>query len=238
MQLSVRDVADAAGMPPSAVYRWLKHDGLPGDRVLDEDRFNRLEVLDWSLRKAIPLRGLLFQDADEMEPGDTPFSDALEAGGTFHLPGGLSGPGTVAALTEVLPELGAAQRLHALEAIGRGRLSGWTGLPDLPLAVPLATRPLVCGVDRPIVRVLYPAAPGADFPAAISRVPVLAWVWILSPTPSDHLLMLERLAKLLLGERMIDPLVAQWPAAELVPEARRREAAFAAPSQAAGDEEP
>lgn len=231
MQLSVRDLADASGMPPSVVYRWLKHDGLPGDKVLDEYRFNRLEVLDWSIRKGIPLKGVLFQDVDELEPGQTPLTAALEAGGTAPLPGGLLGTGTVAALEKLLPELDPAQRRHVLEPIGRRNLQGWACLPDLGVAVPRATRPLICDLPACAVRVFYPEAPGAVFPPEIARQPVMAWVWILARTPACHLLLLERLAKLILQQRLMDVLVAQQPAAGLVPEMRRREEALSASLQ-------
>ena len=223
MQLSVRDLADACGLPPSAIYRWLKLGEVPGERILDEYRFNRLEVLDWALRKELPLRGDFFLDVDELQPEQTPFADALEAGGTVPIPGGPLGPEVVAALENALPELDPTPREHVLAPLRRRQVSGWICLGGPGIVVPRATRPLICEIPAPIVRIFYPATPGVTFPPALSRAPVVAWVWILAPTPLGHLQVLERLGKLLFGKRLAESLAAQAPASRLLADARRRE---------------
>lgn len=235
MQLSVRDLADAAGIPTSAIHRWSKRGHLPGIRVLDEERFNPLDVLDWSLRMAIPLRGVLFEDVDELRPDQAPLAAALEAGGTASLPAGPLGHATVEALEPLLPELDASQRVHVLEPIRKGQAPGWICPRDFGIALPRAARAIVCDVEAPLVRVFYPQSPGASFPSAISQQPVVAWVWLLTPTPAAHLILLERLAKLLFGLSFVEPVASQQPARALVHEARRREAALLESLQTHGE---
>ncbi|MBM3267675.1 MAG: helix-turn-helix domain-containing protein [Candidatus Sericytochromatia bacterium] len=208
MQLSVRDLAEALGLPSATVYRWLKTRGLPGVTVQDEVRFNRVDVLEWSLRRGFGLVRDLFAGEDEDQHMTAPVAEALARGGTRPIPGGPLGPEVADSLAAALPEVPAAHLASLLPALRAGRAPGWQPVPQGPVIIPRPRHPLVCPLSAPSLVVVYPSR-GVALPASFGPELIRAWIWILSPTPRAHLALLERLGRMLIRQGLADLLAAQ-----------------------------
>lgn len=224
MQLSVRDVAEALRLPPSTVYRWLQAHEVPGTRVLDEYRFNRLDVLEWSLQRGIAIHEDLFLDDDDVPVSRTPVADAFSRGGTRTVSGGPLGPEIARSVEKAVPELDATLADYLLSPLRAGRAPAWQPAPPGAIALPQARRPIVCRQADPLIAVLYPER-GAVFPAVFGPELIRAWIWILAPSPAAHLFLLERLGRMLFCQNLGELLVSQQGRERMLAEIALREEA-------------
>ena len=101
MELSVREVARLLGLSEEAVYRLADDEGLPAQRVDDQLRVNRAELLEWATARGIAVSGELF--GAETPVALPTLAEALAAGGVVpDLPGNDKGS-VLAALVNVMP---------------------------------------------------------------------------------------------------------------------------------------
>jgi hypothetical protein len=201
MQLSVRDLAEALRLPPAEIYRWITAREISAATVLDEYRFNRVEVLDWSLHRGIAIHDDLFIDLDEAAPDQTPIADALSRGGVHPLPAGMLGKAHADAIAAAMPELDSTLQALILGPIVQGRAAGWFTLPGLPIAAPRATFPIVADVAGPTLRV-FQMNDSATLTNHFGTTRLSTWVWLVVPTPALHLFLLERLGRMLFAQAL------------------------------------
>ena len=231
MQLTVRDVSKFLKVSESTVTRWIKQRGLPSHHVGGHYRFNRVELLEWATANKIKVSVEAF---DELAPEDEPspsLVEALEAGGIFHrikdstkdvhcgpwsrylpLPEGVD--------RELLLRLFLAREASASTAIGDG------------IALPHVRNPIVLHVVRPMVTLCFLEHP-VDF-GALDGKPVHVLFSLICPTVRSHLQILSRLSYALQDEKFKEVVMRQGQREEILREARRVEAALAAPTNRAG----
>lgn len=231
MQLTVRDVGKFLNVPESTVTRWIKHRGLPSQHVGGQYRFNRVELLEWATANQIKVSVEVF---DQMEAEDEPglsLAEALEAGGIFYQLKDTSKDLALRALVEVLPLPESIDRDLLLRLFLAREASAGTAIGG-GIALPHVRNPIVLHVARPLVTLCFLERP-VDF-GALDGKPVQAIFSLICPTMRSHLQILSRLSYVLHDERFKGVVMRQAPREEILQEARRVEAALAAPAAVAG----
>src|SRR5260221_2780687 len=84
MQLTVREVAKILNVSEKTVYRWIQQGSLPAQRVNDQYRLNRAELLEFATARRIEVSPELFRDAESGEGPLPGFLEALTAGGSYY----------------------------------------------------------------------------------------------------------------------------------------------------------
>src|SRR5574338_1396782 len=81
MLLTVREAAELLKVTERQVYRWVDEEEIPFQRIRDQVRFNRTDLLEWATSRRLPVSFEAFDadlDADEQGPS---LARALRAGG-------------------------------------------------------------------------------------------------------------------------------------------------------------
>lgn len=220
MNLTVRDVCGLLNAPEKTVYRWINQGILPANRVDDQYRFNRVELLEWATSRGITIAADLFEEPETVAAPLPGLVEALQAGGIIH---GLRGTDKPAALRAMVEHLRVPQELdrdfllHVL--LARENLQS-TGIGE-GVAIPHVRNPIVLHVPRPIVTLCFLDQP-VDF-GALDGKPVHALFSLICPTVRAHLALLSRLAFALHNERFKRVIAERGPADEVLAEARRVE---------------
>jgi PTS system nitrogen regulatory IIA component len=191
MTLNVRKAAQLLSVSEKTVYRWIAEKGLPAQRIGDQYRLNRAELLEWATSHRVSTSPELFGEPDEADLPLPTLEESLSEGGIFYRIEGRDRDEVLRSLVAVLrlPEgtdpnflfevLRARERL-ASTAIGGG------------IAIPHPRHPLVLHVARPSVTLCFLERP-VDF-GALDGEPVSILFTILSPTVRAHLHLLSVLA--------------------------------------------
>ena len=217
MQLGVKDAARLLEVPEKTVYLWIEQGRLPANRINDEYRFNRAELLEWATTQKVRVSPDIYREVDEGLPS---LSEALHSGGVH---------GTVRARdkAEALKAIVGFMRLP--EEVDRGFLlemllsreaRSSTGVGD-GVAIPHARNPMVLPVAGPMVALCY-LDPPVDF-SAVDGQPVHSLFAIVSTSIRGHLHLLSRLAYFLREEAGMRLLKGRAGEAELLNELRRVE---------------
>jgi len=231
VQLTIREVSKFLNVSDSTVARWIKQRGLPAQYVGGKHHFNRAELLEWATANKIKVSVELF---DGLEAEDDPVPSlvqALEAGGVFYQLPDTTKERALRALVQALPlpdgidrelllRLFLAREASASTAIGGG------------IALPHVRNPIVLHVSRPMVTLCFLEKP-VDF-GALDGKPVQVLFSLISPTMRSHLQLLARLSHALHDEKFKEVVMRQGGREEIMREARRIEAALAAPATEVG----
>jgi PTS system nitrogen regulatory IIA component len=172
------------------VYAWIKEGGLPAYRVNERYRFNRAELLEWATSRNLEVAADLFQNGDEDTPPAS-FAAALEEGGIFHDVGGTNKESVLHAIVDAIQLPAHVNRDLLFRVLLAREALGSTGLGD-GIAIPHPRNPIVLHVEKPGIALCFLANP-IDF-GACDRKPVHTLFTMISPTVSDHLHLLSRLA--------------------------------------------
>lgn len=190
MQLTVREVAKALSVTEKTIYRWLREGTLPANRINDQYRFNRSELLEWATARNIPVAADLFPSGDSA--CELPqLSDALARGGIFH---GLDAHDKTAALHQVIERMHfpvASDREAFLRVLLAREELASTGVGE-GIAIPHVRNPLVLHVQDPMITLSFLKTP-IDF-GAVDGQPVHALFTMVTPTVRVHLHLISRLA--------------------------------------------
>jgi len=219
MNLTVRDVCGLLNVPEKTVYRWIGQGILPANRVEDQYRFNRAELLEWATARGITIAADLFEEPESAAPLPG-LAEALQAGGIIHGLRGTDKASVLQAMVEHLrvpEELDREFLLHIL--LARENLQS-TGIGE-GVAIPHVRNPIVLHVPRPIVTLCFLDQP-VDF-AALDGKPVHALFSLICPTVRAHLALLSRLSFALQDERFKRAIAERGSATEVLAEARRAE---------------
>jgi PTS system nitrogen regulatory IIA component len=191
MQLNVREVSKLLKVSEKKVYDWIKRGILRADRVNDQYRLHRSDLLERTTSREIDIPAEIF--AASSNPGiPTPrLVDALRAGGIFY---GLRGDDKPAVLRAIVNGLtlppnsdreSLAQLLMAREALGSTAIGEG-------IAIPHVRRPILFNTSTPSISLCFIEKP-IDF-TAFDGQPVFAIFLIISPTARLHLHLLSRLS--------------------------------------------
>ena len=84
MQLGVKDAARLLEVPEKTIYLWIEEGKLPANRVNDQYRFNRAELLEWATAQKVRVSPDIYREVDEGLPM---LWQALSAGGVHGVIG-------------------------------------------------------------------------------------------------------------------------------------------------------
>jgi PTS system nitrogen regulatory IIA component len=200
MQVSLRDAARFLGVDESTLQRWARRGEIPAQKVDDQYRFHRVDLLAFAAEHASEVTpGVLPEQAPAGTDELPRLRAALVAGGVHHDVPGADKASALRAVVDRLPLPPGIDRgfLHQM-LLAREQL-GSTGLGH-GIALPHPRDPIVLRVSSPAVSVAYLAAP-IDFDALDGR-PVHTLFTLVSPSVRVHLHLLA-----VLGAALRDPAV-------------------------------
>jgi len=224
MALTAREAAALLSTSERQIYRWVDEEEIPHQRVKDQVRFNRTELLEWASSRRLPVSlGGFDRSADE--PAGPSLAEALRRGGVHtDLPGddraavlrSVVGLTTLPANSdrELITEALLVRERSASTAIGEG------------VAVPHVRHPVVAPGEPCSLGVFYLLHP-IPFGAPDGK-PVRTVFMIVSPTVNAHLQIFARLAHALQDARFSQAIARRAGMEELEVEAARIDAAAAA----------
>jgi PTS system nitrogen regulatory IIA component len=230
MALTAREAATLLNTSERQIYRWVDEGEIPHQRVKDQVRFDRTELLEWasSRRISVALGGF---DVGEDEPAAGPsLAEALRRGGVHRA---LPGDDRETVLQNVLERTtlppNADRELIAETLMARER-SASTAIGE-GVAVPHVRHPVVAPGEPCSVGVFF-LAREVPFGAPDGK-PVRTVFMIVSPTVNAHLRIFARLAHALQDARFAQAIERRASDDELLAEAARIDAAAGSPAESA-----
>src|SRR5258708_23908917 len=212
MQLNVREVSKLLRVSEKKVYDWIKRGVLKADRVNDQYRLHRSDLLERTSSREIDIAAQIFEaPAAGVSVGR--LADALCAGGVFY---GLAGDDKPAVLRAIVNKLALppgsdresiAQLLLAREALGS------TAIGD-GIAIPHVRRPILLNASSPAISLCF-LEESVDF-GAFDGKPVFAIFLLINPTARMHLHLLSRLSFALHDPQLKAALVRRAPRDEIL----------------------
>jgi PTS system nitrogen regulatory IIA component len=219
MQLRVRDLIQMFGVTETTILRWIRQQDLPTLRVVGQQRFNRLEVLEWAIAHHIKMDTTL-TGADSQS--SVSLAKAMQAGGIHH---NLPGKGLEASLRSVasflpLPENADAKGLLRI-LLARG-VNGFLAMGG-GIIVPRADRPIVLQTSRSFVTLCSLRHP-ITVPS-LNSSPVRSIFTVISQQTTAHVQLLAKLSRALAAPRFRKSVLTSCCQEEILREARRFEEA-------------
>jgi nitrogen PTS system EIIA component len=189
--LNVREASKLLRVSEKKIYEWIKRGILRADRVNDQYRLHRSELLERTSSREIDIAAEIFEAPSSTGAAAPGLVDALRAGGIFY---GLRGDDVPAGLRSVVNSLplppnsdrnSLAQLLLAREALGSTAIGEG-------IAIPHVRRPILLTASSPSISLCFLEKP-VDF-GAFDGQPVFAIFLLISPTARMHLHLLSRLS--------------------------------------------
>ncbi len=233
MLLTVREAAALLKATERQVYRWVDEDEIPFQRVRDQVRFNRTDLLEWATSRRLPISLQAF-DAD-LDPEDRApsLARALQAGGVHQDVPASDREDALRAVVERTPMPPSVDREFVLDVLLAREHTSSTAIGD-GIAIPHVRQPVVAPGAPVTVSVSY-LTHAVPFGAPDDK-PVSTVFLIVSPTVRTHLQMLAHVARALLDAGFRGALDRRAGTQELASEAARIEAIPPPSPLARGDE--
>lgn len=221
MLLTVREAAALLRMSERQVYRWVDDGEIPFQRVRDQVRFNRTDLLEWATGRRLPISLEAF-DAD-LDPEDRApsLARALRLGGVYAGVRAADREEALRLVVEATPMPPSVDREFLLDVLLAREHTSSTAIGD-GIAIPHVRQPVVAPGATATVSASYLETP-VPFGAPDGK-PVGTVFLIVSPTVRTHLQMLAHLARALQDPGFRGALDKHAPCEELVAEAARLEA--------------
>ncbi|MBI3616818.1 MAG: PTS sugar transporter subunit IIA [Candidatus Omnitrophica bacterium] len=191
MELTVNDIIRIFAVPEETVNRWIDKKNMPCVRANEQYRFNYIELLDWALKKKIPLTPEVLSAGDRENDNPGVLYQAIKTGNIYYDIPGENREEVLRSIVDALPlpeklsrkslwQMLIAREKMTPTAIGNG------------IAIPHVRNPVVLHVDHPSISLCFLKKP-VDF-KALDGKPVFIVFTILSPSVKKHLGILSRLA--------------------------------------------
>jgi PTS system nitrogen regulatory IIA component len=221
MLLTVQDAARLLRTSDRQVYRWVDEGEIPYQRIREQIRFNRTELLEWATSRRLAISLETFdEDDDEADEPAPILAAALQLGGVHpDAPGSDSGS-VLRAVIDRTPLPANADREMVTEVLIAREAASSTAIGD-GIAVPHVRHPIVAPGAPPSVGVHYLRTP-IPFDAPDGK-PVRTVFMIVSPTVRAHLRIFARLAHALQDPGFAYAIEQRAPLEQLVAEAARVE---------------
>jgi PTS system nitrogen regulatory IIA component len=226
MQLNVREVSKLLKVSEKKVYDWIKRGILRADRVNDQYRLHRSDLLERTSSREIDIPAEIFADSASVGVPAPRLVDALIAGGIFY---GLHGDDKATVMRAIVNSLALpsncdresiAQLLLAREALGSTAIGEG-------IAIPHVRRPILLNASSPAISLCF-LEKSVDF-GAFDGKPVFAIFLHISPTARMHLHLLSRLSFALHDPKLKAALVRRAAPDEILAEFDRVERAIKEP---------
>src|SRR4029453_13594981 len=117
MLLTVRDAAKLLGATERQVYRWVDDEELPFQRIRDQVRFNRTELLEFATSRRLPVSLEAFEAHDDPDDRPTSLAAALRVGGVRANGAASDREGVLRAVVEHTPLPAGVDRELLLEVL-------------------------------------------------------------------------------------------------------------------------
>jgi PTS system nitrogen regulatory IIA component len=219
MLLTIKDAARLLDASERQVYRWVDEGEIPFQRVKDQVRFNRTELLEWATSRRMPIDLESF-DSDDAEEPPPSLAAALRVGGVHDHVLAADRDAAIRAVVERTPMPSTLDRELLVEMLLARETTSSTAIGD-GIAIPHVRHPVVVAGARAVVGVSYLEQPVAF--GAPDGKPVTTIFMIVSPTVRAHLQLLARLARALRDPGFRSALEQRAPARVLIEEAARVE---------------
>ena len=233
MLLSVREAAALLGATERRVYSWVDEGEIPFERVRDQVRFNRTDLLEWATRRGLPISLEAFDAGLDPEDRAPSLAQAIRLGGVHQEVPGTDREAVLRAVVERTPVPPSIDPELLLDVLVAREHTDTTAIGD-GIAIPHVRQPVVAPGGATTLVVCHLATP-VPFGAA-DKAPVKCVLLIVSPTIRTHLQMLAHLARALQDADFRAALERRAPASELADQAARLEVAPAPAPSPAGDE--
>ena len=223
MHLNVREASKLLQVSEKKVYDWIKRGILRADRVNDQYRLHRSDLLEQTSSREIDIPAQIFEAPTTAGVVMPRMAEALNAGGIFY---GLQGDDKAAVLGAIVNSLALppntdreslAQLLLAREALGSTAIGEG-------IAIPHVRRPILLNTSSPAISLCFLEKP-VDF-GAFDGQPVFAIFLLISPTARMHLHLLSRLSFALHDSQLKAALVHRAARDEILAEFERVERAI------------
>ena len=220
MHLSVREVAGLLKVSEKRVYEWIKRGILRADRVNDQYRLHRSDLLERTSSREIDIPAEIFAAPSSAGIANSGLVDALRVGGIFY---GLRGDDKPAVLHSIVNSLtlpansdrnSLVQLLSAREALGSTAIGEG-------IAIPHVRRPILLNTSNPSISLCFLEKP-VDF-GAFDGQPVFAIFLFITPTARMHLHLLSRLSFALHDPKLKEVLLRRAAGEEILAEFQRVE---------------
>lgn len=220
MSLTVREAAALVAASERQIYQWVDAGEIPFERVRDQLRFNRTDLLEWatSQRRTVSLEAF---DAN-LDPEDRSpsLTRALREGGVHHDVPAADRDSALRAIVERTPVPDSLSRDFLVEVLVARENSLSTAIGD-GIAIPHVRQPAVAPGAPATVSVSYLQDPVIF--GAVDGKPVHTLFLIVSPTIRAHLQMLAHIARALRDAEFRAALEAHAPTEVLAAAAARLE---------------
>lgn len=225
MQLSVQDVARFLNVPEKTLYRMIRHGEIPAQKIQDQYRFNRTELLEWAMAHHKTMSPEFAQHEEKISIARLPLlSTALIAGGVFYRLAGADKKSALRSLVAALRLPPKADRDLLLKMLLAREAMASTSIGE-GIAVPHARNPLVLQVAEPQIALGFLQTP-VDF-QALDGKPVFALFSMITTTVRIHLHLLSHLAFALQDSGFRDIIRRQADQDQIIRELQRVESSFA-----------
>ena len=212
MRLTMREAASLLGVSESTTERWVDDRGLPAHRWDERWYVNPVELWEWAVEQGLPVSRALLEDAARGRDEVPAISELLRAGGIYHDVPGATKEAALRSFVARLPLPPEQDRDFLLDVLEAREALSSTGIGD-GIAIPHVRNPILLHVERPFVALALLRQPVAF--GAVDGVPVHALFMVISPSVSDHLGILARLA-FVLHDRELRSLLRSRGSAETI----------------------
>jgi len=188
MQLGVKDILKLFNVSEKTVYRWIKSSDIPFQKIYDQYRFNRVEVLEWATARGISVSPEIFKEEDGQI---IPLSAAIENGGIYYQVKGTDKKSVLENVVHFMRLPEEADFNFLLEVLLARESLGTTAIGD-GIAIPHPRSPIVLPIPGPVVALCFLES-AIDF-GALDGKPIHLLFTIFTPTIRSHLYLLSRLS--------------------------------------------
>jgi PTS system nitrogen regulatory IIA component len=223
MLLTVRDAAKLLRLPENQIYRWVDDGDIPFQKVNDQIRFDRAELLEWATARRLPVSVEMFHDENHGGEALPDFAGALEAGGIHYLVEGTDRESVLRAVVTRMPLGDELDRDFLLEFLLAREAMGSTGIGD-GIAIPHVRNPVILNGAPAIITLCFLSVP-IEF-GAIDHQPVHTLFSLVSPTIAAHLQLLGKITAALHDAGFRDAVLRRAAPETILAEARRVELSF------------
>jgi nitrogen PTS system EIIA component len=231
MLLTVRDAAKLLGIAESRIYRWVDDGEIPFQKVSDQIRFNRAELLEWATARRLPVSVEMFHDEETDGQVLPDFARALEAGGIHYHVEGTDRVSVLKAVVGRMPLPNDLDRDFLLDVLLARESMGATGIGD-GIAIPHVRNPVVLNGVAALITLCFLEQP-IDF-GSFDGKPVHTIFSLVSPTIKGHLQLLAKLSWALHDRGFSGAVLRRAEPEEILVEARRMEKSFPHGAEPAG----
>jgi nitrogen PTS system EIIA component len=233
MQLNVREVSKLLKVSEKRVYDWIRRGILPADRVNDQYRLHRSDLLERTASREIDIPAEIFAGSSPVGVPAPRLVDALRAGGLFYRLQGGDKPAVMRAIVDSLALPSNSDRESIAQLILAREALGSTAIGE-GIAIPHVRRPILLNTSSAAISLCFLEKP-VDF-GAFDGQPVFAIFLLISPTARMHLHLLSRLSFALHDSQLKAALVRRAAPDEILAEFERVERAIKEPHGDAEDD--